>query len=343
MSDDPTGARHPGSGRGHVRWPSRRCSSSSDGFRLRPISPLRQMSTTLRSTNGPRLTRGLLGRGSGKARLVSPLGHRPRVGSALRQVVQRRSAQCLRRTASIATSMPGAATRSPTTGKASPETARSSPTTISRRSTEPPTRCRELGVRRGDRVAIYMPMIPELPVAMLACARIGAPHTVVFGGFSAEALADRINDSQAKLVITADGGYRRGKAGGLKVNVDEAVQQTPSIEHVLVVQRTGQDVTMMDGPRPVVARRRTAPAEWCEPERMESEDMLYLLYTSGHDGQAEGHPAHDRRLSDRRHQHAPQRLRHQGRRRLLGGRRHRLGDRPLLHRLRRRWRTTPPG
>ncbi|HKG26166.1 MAG TPA: AMP-binding protein, partial [Thermomicrobiales bacterium] len=103
---------------------------------------------------------------------------------------------------------------------------------------------RELGVRRGDRVAIYMPMIPELPVAMLACARIGAPHTVVFGGFSSEALADRITDSQAKLVITADGGYRRGKPNGLKVNVDEAVQQTPSIERVLVVRRTGEDVTM---------------------------------------------------------------------------------------------------
>ncbi len=106
---------------------------------------------------------------------------------------------------------------------------------------------KELGVIRGDRVAIYMPMIPELPVAMLACARIGAPHTVVFGGFSAEALADRINDSQAKVVITADGGYRRGKASGLKVNVDTALEQTPSVEHVLVVQRTGQEVEMVEG------------------------------------------------------------------------------------------------
>jgi len=140
---------------------------------------------------------------------------------------------------------------------------------------------KELGVQRGDRVAIYMPMIPELPVAMLACTRIGAPHTVVFGGFSAEALADRINDSQAKLVITADGGNRRGKPAGLKVNVDEAVIQTPSVEHVLVVRRTGQDVVMQDG-RDVwwhdVVPRQDA---WCEPERMESEDMLYLLYTSG--------------------------------------------------------------
>jgi acetyl-CoA synthetase len=140
---------------------------------------------------------------------------------------------------------------------------------------------KELGVERGDRVAIYMPMIPELPIAMLACTRIGAPHTVVFGGFSADALADRINDSQAKLVITADGGNRRGKPAGLKVNVDEAVSQTPSIEHVLVVRRTGQDVVMEQG-RDIwwhdILPRQDA---WCEPERMESEDMLYLLYTSG--------------------------------------------------------------
>lgn len=140
---------------------------------------------------------------------------------------------------------------------------------------------KELGVQRGDRVAIYMPMIPELPVAMLACARIGAPHTVVFGGFSAEALADRINDSQARLVITADGGNRRGKPAGLKVNVDEAVSRTPSIEHVLVVRRTGQDVVLREGRdlwwHEIVPRQDA----WCEPERMESEDMLYLLYTSG--------------------------------------------------------------
>ena len=140
---------------------------------------------------------------------------------------------------------------------------------------------RELGVQRGDRVAIYMPMIPELPIAMLACTRIGAPHTVVFGGFSAEALSDRINDSEARLVITADGGHRRGRAAGLKVNVDEAVSRTPGVEHVLVVKRTGQDVTMREGRdvwwHDILPRQE----EWCEPERMESEDMLYLLYTSG--------------------------------------------------------------
>ncbi len=100
----------------------------------------------------------------------------------------------------------------------------------------------ELGVRKGDRVAIYLPMIPELPISMLACARIGATHSVVFGGFSSEALRTRIDDAQAKLVITADGGFRRGKPSDLKGIVDEAVAQTPTIEHVLVVRRTGEQV-----------------------------------------------------------------------------------------------------
>jgi len=140
---------------------------------------------------------------------------------------------------------------------------------------------KELGVARGDRIAIYMPMIPELPIAMLACARIGAPHTVVFGGFSATALSDRIIDAEAKLVITSDGGYRRGSAAGLKGNVDEALQSTPTIQHALVVKRTGQDVSMTDG-RDVwwhdIVPKQDAT---CEPEKMESEDMLYLLYTSG--------------------------------------------------------------
>lgn len=140
---------------------------------------------------------------------------------------------------------------------------------------------KQLGVHRGDRVAIYMPMIPELPIAMLACTRIGAPHTVVFGGFSSEALADRINDSQARLVITADGGFRRGKASALKENVDAALEHTPSVEHVLVVERTGQDVVMTEGRDVWWHEIVPGQADWCEPERMESEDMLYLLYTSG--------------------------------------------------------------
>jgi acetyl-CoA synthetase len=138
-----------------------------------------------------------------------------------------------------------------------------------------------MGVGRGDRVAIYMPMIPELAVAMLACTRIGAPHTVVFGGFSATALSDRINDAQAKAVITADGGYRRGAASGLKVNVDEALKSTPTIQKTLVVRRTGQDVDWTEGRdvwwHDIVPQQSPD----CPPEQMESEDMLYLLYTSG--------------------------------------------------------------
>jgi acetyl-CoA synthetase len=140
---------------------------------------------------------------------------------------------------------------------------------------------KELGVRKGDRVAVYMPMILELPIALLACARIGAPHTVVFGGFSAEALRDRINDAQCSIVITADGGYRRGAPAALKPNVDLALQDTPTIEHVLVARRTGQDIAMVDGRDvwwdEIVTRQSSA----CEPEWMDSEDMLYLLYTSG--------------------------------------------------------------
>ncbi len=104
-----------------------------------------------------------------------------------------------------------------------------------------------LGVSKGDRVNIYLPMIPELPVALLACARIGAPHSVVFGGFSPDALADRINDAEAKVLITADGGWRRGAPVALKTNADVAVAQSPSIEHVVVVQRTGGDTHMEPG------------------------------------------------------------------------------------------------
>ena len=143
----------------------------------------------------------------------------------------------------------------------------------------------ELGVRTGDRVAIYMPMIPELPIAMLACARIGAPHTVVFGGFSAEALSDRINDAEAKLVITADGGWRRGKPAALKPAVDEALALTSSVEHTLVVRRLGDALdggTAMTEGRDVwwhdIVERQS---EQHEPVPVDSEHMLYLLYTSG--------------------------------------------------------------
>ena len=140
---------------------------------------------------------------------------------------------------------------------------------------------RGLGIKKGDRVAIYMPMIPELPIAMLACARIGAVHSVVFGGFSSDALAGRIQDAEARLLITADGGWRRGAKVPLKENADDAAGRCMMIEHVIVVTRTGDDVPMTNGRdlryEDLVAEQ---PSE-CEPEQMDSEDLLFTLYTSG--------------------------------------------------------------
>jgi acetyl-CoA synthetase len=138
-----------------------------------------------------------------------------------------------------------------------------------------------LGVRRGDRVAVYMPMIPELPVAMLACARIGAAHSVVFGGFSAEALSGRINDAEARVLITADGGWRRGSTVPLKANADEALADTPSIEHVVVVRRTGHDVAWVDGRDHWYDELMDGVSDDCPPEHVDAESLLYLLYTSG--------------------------------------------------------------
>jgi acetyl-CoA synthetase len=150
---------------------------------------------------------------------------------------------------------------------------------------------KKLGVKKGDRVALYLPLIPELAIAMLACARIGAVHSVVFGGFSAESLRDRINDSSCKVLVTADGGRRRGQIVPLKQTADEALKDTPSIEHVVIVQR------LHGSPMPIHVTEgrdhwyhrlmQDAPYD-CEPEVMDAEDMLYVLYTSGTTGKPKG-------------------------------------------------------
>jgi acetyl-CoA synthetase len=147
---------------------------------------------------------------------------------------------------------------------------------------------KELGVETGDRVGIYMPMIPEAAVAMLACARLGATHSVVFGGFSAEAVRDRMNDAQAKVVITADGGYRRGAIVPLKANVDAALEGATTVKNVVVVKRTGQDVPMKSG-RDVWWHERMAQASATfDAVPVDSEHPLFILYTSGTTGKPKG-------------------------------------------------------
>jgi acetyl-CoA synthetase len=152
---------------------------------------------------------------------------------------------------------------------------------------------KSLGVKRGDRVAIYLPLIPELAIAMLACARIGAAHSVVFGGFSADSLRDRINDAQCNVLVTADGGWRRGSIVPLKRIADEALEGTPSIKNVVVVQR------LQGGQNPELVHIQEGRDHWyhrlmqdapyaCEPEKMDAEDLLYILYTSGTTGKPKG-------------------------------------------------------
>ncbi len=147
---------------------------------------------------------------------------------------------------------------------------------------------KDLGVQKGDRINIYLPMVPEAAVAMLACARIGAPHSVVFGGFSSQSLADRINDADAKVLITADGGYRRGSVFPLKPAADEALASTSTIEHVVVVKRGGNDVEMVDGRDHWYHDLIDAASADCPAEPMDSEDILFLLYTSGTTGKPKG-------------------------------------------------------
>ena len=193
----------------------------------------------------------------------------------------------------------------------------------------------ELGVAAGDKVAIYMPMIPEAMISMLACARLGAPHTVVFGGFSSDALRGRILDCDAHFVVTADGGYRRGAASALKPAVDEAVRDCPAVEHVLVVRRTGQEVAW-DAVRDVwwheVVDRQPTDHEAAGLRRRAA--PVHHVH-QWDDGQAQGDPPHERRLPHPRRRDPLPDLRPQAREgRVLDGGRHRMGHRAQLHRLR---------
>ena len=147
---------------------------------------------------------------------------------------------------------------------------------------------KSLGVAKGDRVNIYLPMIPEAAIAMLACARIGAVHSVVFGGFSAQSLSDRINDAEAKVLVTADGGWRRGEVFPLKTTADEALASTPTITDVVVVRRGGNDVTMTEGRDHWYHDVMASADPVCPAEPMDSEQLLFLLYTSGTTGKPKG-------------------------------------------------------
>ncbi len=145
-----------------------------------------------------------------------------------------------------------------------------------------------LGVQTGDRVTLYMPMIPELAIAMLACARIGAPHSIIFGGFSAEAVAERNNDAQSKVVVTADGGWRRGKEVKLKTAVDESLERSPSVEKVVVVRRTGSQVEMVPDRDYWWHELMEGASTECDPVEVDAEHPLFILYTSGSTGKPKG-------------------------------------------------------
>ncbi|HLB00616.1 MAG TPA: acetate--CoA ligase [Bacteroidota bacterium] len=147
---------------------------------------------------------------------------------------------------------------------------------------------KSLGVQRGDRVVLYMPLIPELAVSMLACARIGAVHSVIFGGFSSQAIVDRVNDANARIIVTADGGYRRGAVIPLKENVDHAVKHTPTVEGIIVVRRVGGDAELKEGREFWWHDLMKNASADCPAERLDSEHPLFILYTSGTTGKPKG-------------------------------------------------------
>ena len=196
------------------------------------------------------------------------------------------------------------------------------------------------GVKKGDRVTIYMPMVPETAIAMLACTRIGAPHSVIFGGFAPDAVKERIHDAESTVLITADGGWRRGGIVPLKKNVDEALRECPEVKTVIVLKRTGQEIAMEPG-RDVWWDEfvKDAPAPLPRREDGRRGHALPPLHL-GFDGQAQGHRAHDGRLPHRRLRDHEVGLRPPRHRRVLVHRRYRLGDRALVRDLRpaRQWR-----
>jgi len=191
------------------------------------------------------------------------------------------------------------------------------------------------GIQKGDRVCIYLQMIPELAISMLACSRIGAVHSIVFGGFSADSLRDRINDSKCKLLVTQDSGYRGAKPLPMKTTADRAVEGTPSIDSVIVVKRTKEEVDM--GEKDLWWHEEMEKAEEkCPPEELDAEDPLFILYTSGSTGKPKGSP-YQRRLSRIRSHESQIRIRLPRWGRILVHSGYRLDHGTFLHRLR------PPG